>query len=236
MKFVFLYYAQRSGSTFLGRLLAEKVPSLIVLPEFRLVESLIAASQKRDVPVDNIRYLVSLDHQLGNLGLSQERQTCLEELSQINVRDVLTKVADLYQAQHGTRATTCIVKLGPLLYVHNLVREHFPDARFIHIIRDPRAVVNSRLRAYRPYFPSERMGRGDPWFIAKSWCDYIDRVERAETQGSPILTIRYEELIISPSKIQERILYRLIFQIQYHSPESMRIYILIFSFVQEQKL
>jgi hypothetical protein len=75
-----------------------------------------------------------------------------------------------------------------LLYMP-ILEKFFPDARFIHIIRDPRAVVNS--------------WRNVPWSTGSigenaEWRRYMKIARLSPPSESSILTLRYEQLILNP--------------------------------------
>jgi hypothetical protein len=82
--------------------------------------------------------------------------------------------------------------------IHSFIRTHFPDARFLHIVRHPRACVGSMMRVVQSYaigprfyyWPSER--------IFARWAIHEDWVLEARSRGSPIHSLRYEDLCADP--------------------------------------
>ncbi len=77
------------------------------------------------------------------------------------------------------------------LHMHyvELIREIFPDAKLIHIIRDPRAVCASR-----------KSWKGNVEEFAKEWQDQNIHVSDFGAQTGPRLfkKIRYEDLVLNP--------------------------------------
>lgn len=75
-----------------------------------------------------------------------------------------------------------------------LLAETFPGARFIHIVRDPRAVVCSRLR--------ESWTHDTARDNARFWVEAVTAARRQEAQlGRRLATVRYEALVSGPLPI-----------------------------------
>lgn len=79
------------------------------------------------------------------------------------------------------------------LYSKHIVKL-FPQARFIHLIRDPRAVVASYLNAGM---------HSDVYSVARLWKTVNNRLVKYLNPSSSKLVITYEELVQSPSSAIE---------------------------------
>ncbi|MCP4693419.1 MAG: PqqD family peptide modification chaperone [Desulfobacterales bacterium] len=81
------------------------------------------------------------------------------------------------------------------------MRTHFPDARYIHIVRDPRAVVPSMLKAAREWGRFEpRYWREGPEALFERWAIHEEWALRAKSsETSPIHTLRLEDLCADPT-------------------------------------
>jgi hypothetical protein len=79
-----------------------------------------------------------------------------------------------------------------LLHMQTL-RQFFPTARFIHLVRDPRAVVNS--------WRQMSWSSGNPIDDAKVWrlCVVTARKSPPDIQAS-LLTLQYEQLVNAPDR------------------------------------
>ena len=77
----------------------------------------------------------------------------------------------------------------------DLLHELFPRARFIHIIRDGRDVFDS----WRKMDPTKR----HPTVMALDWRYKLRNIERSidKLPASLAITLRYEDLIVSPEKV-----------------------------------
>ena len=196
MRFSFLGFVSRSGSTLLSRLLAEHAPELVVLPEFTALDLLIGAQEDRvrEMTEKQILSLFEMDLQWDNLCLSSERCRTAAAARTMGIRSIAQHIVEAYAEARGIEKATCaLLKRGSYFYLQRDIRAIFPEARFIHIIRDPRAVVSSLMRTPNVYMKGVSLGR-DVYHVARAWrryCEYADFIGR---DGAPLLEIRYEDL------------------------------------------
>jgi hypothetical protein len=80
----------------------------------------------------------------------------------------------------------------------------FPDAQFVHVIRDPRDSFCS-IR--------ERMGRDKPEWAkftpkrtARDWVNTIEAGERRRSETARYIEVRYEDLVVDPENALRRVL------------------------------
>ena len=96
----------------------------------------------------------------------------------------------------------------------HLLSEAFPDARFIEIVRDGRAVAVSLSAVdwwegshiwWYGGTPSQWRAEGrDPWELcARNWVEEVQAVRQGLTQVGPdrVLSLRYEELVRDPASV-----------------------------------
>lgn len=85
---------------------------------------------------------------------------------------------------------------GNLFYV-DILFEMFPDAKFIHIVRDPRAVVHSMNEHDFSCFPEDSVINALNWRrIVSRGCELLEKF----VPVSQRMTIRYEDLVTSPEE------------------------------------
>ncbi|MCP4270015.1 MAG: sulfotransferase [Candidatus Brocadiaceae bacterium] len=93
-----------------------------------------------------------------------------------------------------------VVEKTPMhaLFVHEILQVYL-DARFIHIVRDPRDSISSTMN-----LPMNR-SKWLPFYIS-SWRQVIQKI-KAETKLKPnsIFTLRYEDLVSNPVQILQEI-------------------------------
>lgn len=88
---------------------------------------------------------------------------------------------------------------GNVRYMDRILR-HWPDARILHIIRDPKDVFASFKR-------SERYG--GPADYGALWCDFFADTERFKADpniGPALMTLRYEQLVHAPETTMRKVL------------------------------
>ncbi len=86
------------------------------------------------------------------------------------------------------------------LYAIKLIQEIFPQARFIHVLRDGRDVCVSVRAATRSWMPDWKRSFGSSMTqSAKSWRDAVRRARNeGKALGDHFLEVRYEELRTDP--------------------------------------
>jgi sulfotransferase family protein len=81
------------------------------------------------------------------------------------------------------------------------IRKNLPNARYIHILRDPRYVVTSMIRALRDIKPVPHYWRKAPLELFDRWASHEEWVLQAKTmEGNVIHTLRLEDLCKEPVK------------------------------------
>ncbi len=121
-----------------------------------------------------------------------------------HVRDLLTSImGNVLKPEHHF-----LVEKSPShLFAMPLISEIFPDARFIHVLRDGRDVNVSVRVASRSWVPSwrETFGRSVKT-SARAWKDAVRRARcDGEKQGERFFEIRYEEIHGDPFSAYRRL-------------------------------
>lgn len=201
MRPVFVGGCPRSGTTLVGALLGATAESVAV-PE----------------AVFKWELFRRLRHETGELEISATRQLLrdhwqfplwgisLEELfgqarATLTYRDLLDRMATTYRDAVGRPEAKVWIDHTPgnIRYVPTL-HEHFPEAKFVNVIRDGRAVANSALGLDWTPRPV--------WAIAGWWVQHIAAGLAAETchpGAEHVLTVRYEDLVMDPEPVLREI-------------------------------
>lgn len=102
------------------------------------------------------------------------------------------------------QALIALEKTPPHLFYHRLIRRLYPTARFINIVRDPRAVVASLMAVHRE--PWGGWAPGNVLDAARIWrtCARIGLKDLAG-YGAHVHHLRYEDLHRDPERTMERL-------------------------------
>jgi hypothetical protein len=87
----------------------------------------------------------------------------------------------------------CGVKKGSYVYYLNSIRQLFPSARFLCLIRDGRAVFHSKKNSR--YSVTGRPFTTDPRDAAKVWKERMNLMRQLERLGARCHMVHYENLI-----------------------------------------
>ena len=114
-----------------------------------------------------------------------------------SVFGVFAAVYELSRAKSGKRRWGC----KSTFMIHNVddVLRHFPDARLLHLVRDPRdVVVSSRKSVFSPFHP---------YFTAKLWQEQqaVGQVLGNRIPDSQLMVLRYEDLLLDSEQVTRRI-------------------------------
>lgn len=191
MRAVFIGGAPRSGTTLLGSLLGGH-PECVVTPESSFkVDELIYRTSPENGTIDShaIRSLLENPRfRTWELELDAEDT---EELEQTKaVAEAMFLLARAYARVTDRESATLWVDHTPsnIRYVDRL-RAHFPDAKFVHLVRDGRAVSASVLPL--------NWGPNTIGAAARDWMEHVAAGLAAESRLPPtqIRRVRYEDLV-----------------------------------------
>ncbi len=139
-------------------------------------------------PVATLRRALPKEFELSEWGL---------EVSEDDLSDcadgaaLIARIHELYARSKGKsvwgQKTPRLVRYGGLL------KRHFPTARFVHVIRDPRAVAHSLKRS--------NVHRSNALYAARRWRHDVD----AGLALDPVLEIHYESLVSQPESELRRV-------------------------------
>lgn len=204
---IFVVGAPRSGTSLLARML-DAHPAIALADELCFFDIVLAA--RRDLPeldtAESLERLRTLLPQMDHVRYWADGEALIEAALERLRADARPSWAGFYRHLMEARAARKGVRRfgekTPWNVRHLAVLEAlFPNARFVHIVRDPRAVVASKRKLPRT--------SRDVLTNAIKWAIDVGAAARY-LAGSPeraarLLEVRYEDLVRSPELVLSRI-------------------------------
>jgi hypothetical protein len=194
MKTVFLVGCPRSGTTWLQIILGSH-PAIATARETHLFDRYLSelyaryAGEAEKRGKDGLRVLLD--------------EAKFDRLCRQFADGVLAEIAAIKPG-----AVAVLEKTASQIWSSRLMRRLYPEAFFLHIVRDPRAVAASMLAYAREDWANE--GEADVLSAAEAWLSAvtIGHCELA-TLGDRLIEVRYEDLLANPDDVLAKILSRL---------------------------
>lgn len=204
-KLVFLLYDSRSGSTLFSALL-NRYKGISVSQESTFIHRII---EFRDTPtaegIQDLFKALSKEVQFTELNFNTEEfidEIQDDQKGPIPKKKLIELMLQNYFQRRDPEAAIRIIKQGDYLYMNDLI-EMFPDSAFLQIVRDGRAVFNSKKQTYS--FEGALQDT-NPLHAAWNW---VQKLKKAEYYSDKVLTIRYEDLLKDSEKTLHAVLDKL---------------------------
>lgn len=204
----FIFFDSRSGSSFLARLLVDRAGAVIP-PEANFVPRVLRKKFSRLGFRRNREFeeILVKDDKFHDWKVDMRRfHLYLVEVKPRTKTDYLNAIVGFYLSEAGCDATDMRkfgFKKGNYQYHHRAISEVYPDAKFICLIRDGRAVFNSKRKSI--YSKTGEPFATDPEEAAREWVRCAENFETL-LREYPERTrlVRYEDLIAdSENEIQK---------------------------------
>lgn len=202
-KIGFILYDSRSGSTLLSALLNQFrgvdvsqesgfIPIIMEFPEVVSDESMLNKLFDR----------LYGEIQFQELGL--DRMALKQSLEQIEYpldkKSIIDTILNFYFSIRQANNSFWLIKSPRMFYHAKNVLKLYPNAKFIHLIRDGRAVYNSK-RTMRSVY-----GRLAQNNLLKAAHDWKKRINMARRLKRNIIEIKYEDLVEQQGMIMQKVL------------------------------
>ncbi len=191
---VFIGGCDRSGTTMLGDILGS-APGAVVTPESQFVHELMLLSHQRAFS----QRAAAADWLLGHFrfaawGLAIDPTAVAACVDLDDPRTTVENLLRVYCRERGIAAGRWIDHTPDNARYHGLLARWFPDARFIHLVRDGRAVFHS----IRPL----SWGPNNAYSATRYWSERLERGLQMEiAHGDRCRRIRYEDLLAAPEQV-----------------------------------
>ena len=197
---IFVGGCVRSGTTMLGAILG-KADRSIVWPENYIKNALISTT---DLDIGATLEAIRSHFKFYHLGISDEELDILlreKEYEFASLTGKLWRIVTKYARIEGNdQPLDFLVDHMPSnIYTAPLLLKHYPKAKFIHIIRDGRAVANSVMKL--------DWGPNDPIEAADLWIRSVGQGLAAQITipSEQFITVSYEDLVTNPEREVQKI-------------------------------
>lgn len=209
LRYGFITYVSRSGSTLLSRLLNQH-PEICVCTEAHLPKELFRIGPYGGLSFPTAESLADYLRRIGTysklesweLDLDQLVASAAEQGWPLSGDELLRLLLRVYKEKHAPGADIVLYKGPPAMPwdMPSVVRA-FSNFACIHLIRDPRAVHASQRKAINPY--SGRPFVSDSFETARQWRSAMLASSRVPAQR--FREIRYEDLVANPDATLEEL-------------------------------
>ncbi|MBN1572762.1 MAG: sulfotransferase [Deltaproteobacteria bacterium] len=181
----FIVGCGRSGTTLLRNILNRHSKIAIPLESLFVIDYLTVKDRK---PLSTLKELIVREHEIGEWGL-EITPNMLNDCS--TPEGLIDRIHELYMEKNGKviwgQKTPRFIRHGELL------KTAYPDSRFIHVIRDPRAVVNSLINS--------DVHRSNAYYGSFRWNRDVNQgLSLKKRYPEDTLEVRYESLITDPEE------------------------------------
>lgn len=188
-KLIFILYDSRSGSTLLASLL-NRYRALDVTLESAFV-SRIMELNNQSILMNSNKLIEYLYEEVQFKELRIDKEELLNDLSsiqpEVTKKKIIQSIIKIYFKNKSKESKYWVIKHPPYNYIQEL-SSMFSEVKFVQIIRDGRAVFNSKIRSKSiegSYMESNPIMAAIDWRLKIKKCYLFDNVT----------TIRYEDLI-----------------------------------------
>lgn len=191
---VFIIGCPRSGTTMVASQLANAV-NAIALPEMQYIYPLLHMDGG-EVEAAYWRLRHDFRFQVSNISMTFDE---FSAAATNGGKAVIMKIIENYARDNKVVIDTSL----PVRWIEHapatrnnvtLVSRAFPDAKFIHIVRDPRSTYLSMRNL-------ERWDIWDPLKFNKIWGDAVGKCHRfARSAPDRVIEVRYEDMLVAPEQ------------------------------------
>lgn len=193
-KIFFLIYVSRSGSTLLSRLLDEYSDTGVTI-ESRFMTNLLIMKPwfEKKGNIEELFHRLERSGKFSNFNIKFEDFLAFYD-GKKKISSVAEAILGSYFAKEKPESLAWVVKDSTNGHYMDQILHEMPYAKFIHIVRDGRAVLNSWLTTIDPY--TKKPMSFDTLNTARSWKKLMIAVDTFKGKHpESIFELRYEDLV-----------------------------------------
>ena len=199
-KLLLIISESRSGSTILSKEMNNNLGGVMVPPEIRF-DLIMRKSNEwlKSTDTNSVYKLLMSKRSLDHLNLDKDSLIEFIETAKSSgsmgslVMSILYEWAERNSSNEEIKYV--VVKKGVThLKIWEKVLNHCPHTNLVFLVRDPRAVVNSKFNTTRVYHPFETLGWSGSALLALRWKWHVNKTGSV-SKVVPCHTVRYEDLI-----------------------------------------
>lgn len=182
----FIVGCGRSGTTLLRSMLNQHSRLAIPFESLFMIDYLRA--QER-VSVETLKSVLLKDYEFANWNLQVERH----QLAGIETAtELMDRIHELFLSKTGKKRWG--QKTPRFIRYWRILKRHYPESKFLVMLRDPRAVASSLIRS--------PLHRSNILYAARRWrMDVEAGIELKGSLPEDVLEVRYEELVTEPEGV-----------------------------------
>jgi protein-tyrosine sulfotransferase len=195
---IFILYDARSGSNYLANLLVKRL-NIVIPPESNFIPIIFRHFSKKTIDtkreLDKIIDIAFMDDKFTDWKVRKDIiLNIIENELPITIGEFILTICTIYKESYFSEASAMCIKKGDYLKYHFQLKSIFPKSKFIILIRDGRAVYNSKKNSIKS--KTGRPFETNPIRAAKVWCKKIDVLNYIKNKYDVDSTkIYYEQLI-----------------------------------------
>lgn len=192
----FIFYDSRSGSTFLAKTLT-KYARIAMPPETNFITALIDEYKKTSISdANDLKKALDVtfnERKFVDWSLSREEiENEVEDKLPISLADFIKTILELYRKKFVQKAEFVGIKKNYIRHFKKL-QKIFPDSKIIILVRDGRAVFNSKKNSI--YSVTGKPFETDPANAAKIWIEELQMANKYIKRTANMKKFYYENLI-----------------------------------------
>ncbi len=192
----FIVGVPRSGTTLL-RLMLDSHPDLTIPPETHFMRGLFRIEDRGRLTPERFVNFITGHRRWPDFGLDKNMlKKAIENLARFSMRDGLIIFYELYADRAGKSRWGD--KTPKYVLLMDRIASIFPEARFIHIIRDGRDTVLSRKNSWLVEDKTVEV-------LIKEWKDIIHIARKKSESIEHYIEIRYEDLVFAPETVLKQV-------------------------------